>query len=80
MHIQTRTIYGTQYHVTLDDSTQFANVYRTADEKIVGTLTRRRVIERGKPEWSCHNLDGKFIMESNYPRFCLRSVAYAFEK
>ena len=33
MLIQTRTIYGTQYHVTLADSTQFANVYRTADEK-----------------------------------------------
>jgi len=80
MLIQVRTISGTQYHVTLDDATQFANVYRTADEKIVGTLTRCRVIERGKLEWSCHNLDGEFILESNYPRFCLRAVAYTFEQ
>jgi hypothetical protein len=53
------TLDGFEFMPRLDDSTQYSTVYRGA--RPMGTLQRRRVMERSGPVWTLYATDGTLL-------------------
>jgi hypothetical protein len=53
------TLDGLEFMPRLDDSTQYSTVYRGA--RPLGTLQRRRVMERTGPVWTLYATDGTLL-------------------
>lgn len=50
---------GLEFMPRLDDSTQYSTVYRGA--KPLGTLQRRRVMDKTGPVWALYTTDGTLL-------------------
>lgn len=61
--------------VDVDDSTQYATVYQADTGQPVGTLERRRVLDRASPEWTVYATDGTRVRGSRFVGPCVMALA-----
>lgn len=67
--------------VEIWDDTQHASIYyqatKDSEALIVGTMSRRRVLDRSGPNWTAATIDGQVVARAEWVSQCLTRFAKA---